>query len=432
MPEHQTIEWKETWQDEYLRWICGYANAYGGILYIGKDDNGKVVGINNSRQLLEKLPNKITDMMGIIVDVNLKFEGALEYLEIIVDKYPSLISFRGKYYYRSGSTMREITGKELDKAMLKSQGKTWDGVPLPRIKIEDLEQDAIKLFKKKAVERGRLTEEAVRVSDIILREDLHLVDEDDHLLRAAMLAFYEDPEKWVTGSYIKIGYFGKSDSDLLYQDEVHGPLIEQVDKTVDLIYTKYLKALIDYKGIQRVEQYMFHRDAFREILLNAIVHKDYRGCNPIQISVYEDKMYIWNDGVMPTNLTSTEKLFQKHSSKPYNPKLADIFFKSGMIEACGRGFDKIKEVCEKYDGPLQEYDISEYGIMVLCKACDKYLDLLHCNSEARNSLTSNERKITNNKKQREFKVVILNKTSELYKYPSIISNCFEIIDAMKG
>lgn len=391
MLEHQTIEWKESWQDEYLKWICGYANAYGGVLYIGKDDNGTIVGINNSRQLLEKLPNKITDMMGIIVDVNLKYEENVEYLEINVDKYPSLISLRGKYYYRSGSTMREITGKELDKAMLKSQGKTWDGVPLPRIKIEDLKQDAIKLFKKKAVERGRLTEEAVRVSDIILMEDLHLVDEDNHLLRAAMLAFYQDPEKWVTGSYIKIGYFGKSDSDLLYQDEVHGPLIEQVDKTVDLIYTKYLKALIDYKGIQRVEQYMFHRDAFREILLNAIVHKDYSGSNPIQISVYEDKMYIWNDGVMPANLTSTEKLFQKHSSKPYNPKLADVFFKSGMIEAWGRGFDKIKEACEKYDGPLPEYDISEVGIMVLCKACERYLDLLYGKPAEINSLTSSER-----------------------------------------
>ena len=56
-----------------------------------------------------------------------------------------------------------------------------------------------------------------------------------------MLAFYKEPEKWVTGSYIKIGYFGKSDSDLVYQDEVHGPLIEQVDKTVDLVYTKYMK-----------------------------------------------------------------------------------------------------------------------------------------------------------------------------------------------
>ena len=56
-----------------------------------------------------------------------------------------------------------------------------------------------------------------------------------------MLAFYKDPEKWVTGSYIKIGYFGKSDADLKYQDEVHGSLIEQIDKTVDLVYTKYLK-----------------------------------------------------------------------------------------------------------------------------------------------------------------------------------------------
>jgi len=136
---------------------------------------------------------------------------------------------------------------------------------------------------------------------------------------------------------------------------------------------------------------MFHQEAFREILLNAIVHKDYSGCNPIQISVYEDKMYIWNDGVMPNNLTSTEKLFQKHSSKPYNPKLADIFFKSGMIEAWGRGFDKIKEACKKYDGPLPEYEISEDGIMVLCKACDKYLKLLNTKNDKINSLTSNER-----------------------------------------
>ena len=52
------------------------------------------------------------------------------------------------------------------------------------------------------------------------------------------------------------------------------------------------RAVLWYEGIQRVEQFMFHKDAFREILLNAIVHKDYSSCNPIQISVYEDKIYI--------------------------------------------------------------------------------------------------------------------------------------------
>ena len=50
--EHQSIEWKESWQDEYLKWICGYANAYGGTIYIGTDDDGNVVGIDNARELL--------------------------------------------------------------------------------------------------------------------------------------------------------------------------------------------------------------------------------------------------------------------------------------------------------------------------------------------------------------------------------------------
>lgn len=253
------------------------------------------------------------------------------------------------------------------------------------------------------MKRGRLTKEEVSVEDTILMYNPHLIDEDGYLIRAAMLAFYKDPEKWVTGSYIKIGYFGKLDSDLVYQDEVHGPLIEQVDKTVDLVYTKYMKALIDYEGVQRIEQFMFHKDAFREILLNAIVHKDYSSCNPIQISVYEDKIYIWNDGEMTPNLDSTDKLFMKHSSKPYNPKLANIFFKSGMIEAWGRGFEKIREACALYDGPLPEYEINEAGIMVLCKACDRYLELLPAKKKV-DSIISDER-------------IMSEKMSELRKEP---------------
>ena len=140
-------------------------------------------------------------------------------------------------------------------------------------------------------------------------EVVDIGDEDGYLIRAAMLTFYKDPEKWVTSAYVKIGYFEQSDADLRYQDEVHGSLIEQVDKTVDLVYTKYMKALNSYAGIQRVKQFMFYQDTFRELLLNAIVHKDYSACNPIQISVYEDKIYIWNDEEMPEGLDTTDKLF---------------------------------------------------------------------------------------------------------------------------
>ena len=106
-------------------------------------------------------------------------------------------------------------------------------------------------------------------------------------------------------------------------------------------------------------------------------------------------------GEMPEDLDSTDKLFMKHSSKPYNPKLANVFFMSGMIEAWGRGFDKIKEACARYDGPLPEYNISKSGVMVLCKACDRYLELLSGGKENSNSVseTKNETSFETKMKQ---------------------------------
>ena len=97
MPEQQNIEWKESWRDEYLKWICGFANASGGKLYIGCDDSGKVVGVSDSKKLMEDIPNKIRDAMGIVVDVNRLTEGDREYIEIDVPPYPIGISCKGVY-----------------------------------------------------------------------------------------------------------------------------------------------------------------------------------------------------------------------------------------------------------------------------------------------------------------------------------------------
>ncbi len=374
MSEHQGIEWKEIWKDEYLKWICGYANAQGGILIIGKDDRGNVKGIHNAKKLLEDIPNKIVSTMNIIADVNLIEENGLEYIEIVVDRYPFPVNYKGKYYYRSGSTMQEIKGIELLKFLYERQGKTWDSVPIPGETVDNLSKEALQEFRKKSVCKNRLSKIASEVNNKLLLENLKLF-EGENLIRAAILMFHPDPEKWVTGAYIKIGYFGDSDSDLRYQDEIHGPLILQADKTVELIYTKYMKALIDYEGLQRTETYMFPMEGFREILLNAINHKDYSTGIPIQISIYEDKIYVWNDGKWPENLP-IEEIYKKHSSIPYNPKIADVFYKAGDIESWGRGFDKIMEVCKEEKAPYPVIDTDSRGIMVLCKPCEKYNKLL--------------------------------------------------------
>tara|TARA_B100002051_G_C16592180_1_gene563397 strand:- start:40 stop:951 length:912 start_codon:yes stop_codon:yes gene_type:complete len=189
-----------------------------------------------------------------------------------------------------------------------------------------------------------LSKEALEEDDQRLIEKLRLV-EGSHLKRAAVLLFHSDPEVFFTGSSIKIGYF-ESNSELKYQDEVQGDLFTQVEETMELLLTKYLPAEIHYDGIQRVEDYPIPESALRETVLNAIAHKDYGSGIPIQISVYDDHLVIWNNGQLPDEWT-VERLTQKHPSQPYNPDIANAFFRAGLIEAWGRGIEKVIQACNE-------------------------------------------------------------------------------------
>lgn len=187
----------------------------------------------------------------------------------------------------------------------------------------------------------------------------------DYLKRATALLFHPDPERYVTGAFVKIGFF-REGMDLVYQDEVHGNLFQQIVKLMDLLCTKYMKAIITYEGIQRVETLPVPREALREALLNACINKDYAEPSPIQIRVYENKMEIVNGGVLPDGWT-VETLLSSHRSFPYNPDIANTFFRSGEIEAWGRGIERIITDC-KNDGfstPEFRYDAS--GIWTIFK-----------------------------------------------------------------
>jgi len=120
MIESQNIEYKTNWQDEYLKWICGFANADGGEIFIGKNDDGSVVGLMNVNELLELIPNKVRDVLGIIVDVNLHLEDEKYFIEIKVDPYPYPVNYKGQYHYRSGSTKQELKGHALNRFLLEN------------------------------------------------------------------------------------------------------------------------------------------------------------------------------------------------------------------------------------------------------------------------------------------------------------------------
>lgn len=171
MKESQHIEWKETWRDEFLKWICGFANAEGGALHIGRNDKGVVVGLPDAARLLEEIPNKVRDVLGILVDVNLREDGGKEWLEIVVEPYPYPVSCKGAYHLRSGSTRQELKGAALDKFLLRKQGRHWDAVPVPRVAVKDLSKAAIDEFRKRALQSQRLDSTTVREATPALIEN---------------------------------------------------------------------------------------------------------------------------------------------------------------------------------------------------------------------------------------------------------------------
>lgn len=349
MKEHQHIEYKTSWRDDWLKWISGFANAEGGVLVIGRDDGGAVAGLANAQRLLEELPNKVRDLLGIMVDVNLRSEAGREYLEIAVPAYPNPISYRGEYYYyRSGSTNQALRGAALDRFLLRKQGRHWDGVPVPGFSVSDLSASALAGLRKRAARGNRVSEELLAEPNDVLLDKLRLL-ERGYLKRAALLLFHDDPERLVTGAYVKIGRF-RTDSDLLYHDEIHGDLFAQVDRTLDLLLTKYLLAGISYEGVQRLETFPIPESALREAVINAIAHKDYASNIPIQISVYDDKLMIWNPGQLPPRWTLDE-LTAKHASVPYNPDVASVFFRAALLESWGRGIDLIRDACLAHGSP---------------------------------------------------------------------------------
>lgn len=131
MPEHQNIEYKESWRDEYLKWICGFAKAQGGKIFIGIDDKGNVAGLIDNKKLMEDIPNKVVSHLGLVIDINLRTKAKKHYIEIAVKPSEVAISYHGVYHYRSGSTKQELKGIALQEFLLKKMGRSWDDMPVP-------------------------------------------------------------------------------------------------------------------------------------------------------------------------------------------------------------------------------------------------------------------------------------------------------------
>lgn len=337
LKETQILEFKETWRDEYLKTIAAFANTEGGRLIVGINNNGKIVGVNNSKKLLEDLPNKIINMLGITASVKIEEPEDKPIIVVDVSKSVHLVSYQSRFYIRSGSTTQEIRGFELQNLILRANNISWDEFCDDRASFDDIDERVVRFFVNRAIAYNRLPSDAELSDTKSLFNNLELTDKEGRLKRTAILLFGKQPTRFVSSATFKIGLFKGSDStDLVFQDLIDGNLLQMPDRVMDLLKSKYLRSIISYKGLQRVEMLEIPETALREAILNAVIHRDFSSTTSIAFRVFDKTITIWNYGQIEAPMT-IEQLCIPHDSYPRNPLIAKMFFRAGYIEAWGRG-----------------------------------------------------------------------------------------------
>jgi len=379
--ESQSVEYKQNWRDDCLKVISAFANSGGGVLIIGLDDQGKPSGLKNVKKLLEDIPNIIRDKLGIIPSVKLGKKNKQDIIKIIVTTHSVSISYHGKFYIRSGSTVQELQGKALADFLMKKSGSTWDVVVEKRADFEKIDNDSIEKFKKYAVDR--IPSIIKETDNTTLFQKLNLIDGGD-LKRASVLLFGIDPQKIYQQSVVRIGKF-LSDTEIQTTDIVKGNLFSQLESAMEILRTKYLVSNIKYEGIHRRDILEYPYEALREAIINAMIHRDYQSFSQIQIRVYPDKLIIMNAGSLPPEVP-VESLKTNHLSRPRNKLLAETFYYAGFIEAWGRGTLKIVEKCVEQGLPEPDF-MEKNGVMTVVFYKDKW------NEENLKKLGLNDRQI---------------------------------------
>ncbi|MCW7079649.1 MAG: helix-turn-helix domain-containing protein [Candidatus Methanospirare jalkutatii] len=356
MEESQDIEFKEKWRDENLKTLCAFANGNGGVLFLGIRDDGTPVGVENPEELLETLPNKIRNNLRVVPDIKLETLEGKKVIRIEIKSYEIPVSYRGRFYVRSGSTTQEISDYDLAKIIMKMKKLqiSWDSLP-SEAGIEELDEVTVEKFKEMAQERLAISE---KDSPQKILENLELM-KDGKLTNAAVLLFGKNPQKYFLNSISRVGKF-KSPTEVVDTIIIKGNLFEQVEALVNAI-KKHINVRYVIEDIHRKDVWDYPLPAIREACINALIHRDYT--NPteteIQIKIYDDHIKFWNPGKLPEGIT-IEDLKREHVSRPRNKLLAMVFYYAGLIERWGTGTTRIVSLCKEHGLPEPEFK-EEFG-----------------------------------------------------------------------
>ena len=357
MREEQDIEFKKEWRNEHPKTVVSFANTEGGVMYIGIDDNGRAVTLSNIKKLLEDIPNTIRNKLQITPSVKIEEKDDREVIKITVNSSDFPVFLDGKINIRTGSTTQELKGSELTNFLLEKTGETWDSLTVDAI-FDNLALETFEYFKGLAIDR---LPEIKNASYKTIFKNLELITNDEKLTRALILLFGKKPQTFFITAQGRAGRF-KAPTEILDTVIADGNLFKQLDTLINAI-KKHLNVKFEIKGIERKDVWDYPLEALREAVINALIHKDYLSTAEIQIKIYDDRLWIWNPGKLPKQLT-IESLKTEHSSFPKNPLIASVFYYAGFIERWGSGTKRMIDLCKAQGLPEPEFKEEFGGISV--------------------------------------------------------------------
>lgn len=363
--ESETLELKKTTGErrEAAKTLCAMLNHRGGRVIFGVDPGGRLLGQMVSDRTVEEVAQEISEIEPPVFPSieRVPFTEALQLLVITAQPGSGQpYSYRGHAYRRVGNTSQRLSRQEYNRILLERLHgeERWENQTATGWTIADLDLTEITKTLEESIRRGRADDPGTRDPAEMLR-GFGLM-KDGTLLRAAVVLFgkAERIEAELPQGLLRVARFkGTTKTEFLDNRQFHGNAFDLLLKA-----ERFLRENLPVAGrilphvFERIDDPLYPPVALREALANAFCHRDYSiGGGSISLGVYDDRLEITSTGILHFGLTP-EALFRPHESLPWNPLIARVFYRRGIIESWGRGTIKMGELITRAGLPAPEIE----------------------------------------------------------------------------
>lgn len=351
MKEKFNLEFKKEITKTFLKTVSAYSNYNDGQIIFGIDDSGDLIGIDRVEDECLRIENMINDSIEPAPNFKIEVKKIGEKTIIVLNVMKGRDTpyyYKGKAYKRSDFATLEVDRFELRRLAIEGINMDYEEA---RSSSQDLEFNKLefKLKEKTGIKNINL--------DIL--KILGLYNKDGYYNIAAELLADDNNMEF---SGIDIVRFGKDISKILYRETINKKsLLSQYDRAIEIFEQYYQYEEIE--GYIRVKKELIPKEAFREALANAIVHRIWDINSYIQIFMYEDRIEIISPGGLPEGISKDEYLYG-NISVLRNPIIAGVFYRLDIIEKFGTGIARINK---EYERNLSKpsFDISRNSMCIL-------------------------------------------------------------------